>query len=128
MVTPFLCPFNQPQMQTFGEFVAFFTQICEVCPIPLAFLFHSNIHWSRRAFDLCMSKMCHIGMTCHSFKSIPSLKVICSDCTANNIMFEGLHQNSAASGLLFHLSRQHASRGKWTRLCVEQTSQRQSID
>jgi len=29
MVTPFLRPFNQPQMQTFGEFVAFFTQICE---------------------------------------------------------------------------------------------------
>ena len=30
MVSPFLRPFNQPQMQTFGEFVAFFSQICEV--------------------------------------------------------------------------------------------------
>jgi hypothetical protein len=30
LVTPFLRPFNQPQMQTFGEFVAFFSQICEV--------------------------------------------------------------------------------------------------
>ena len=30
MVTPLLRPFNQPPMQTFGEFVAFFTQICEV--------------------------------------------------------------------------------------------------
>ena len=32
MVSPFLRPFNQPRMQTFGEFVAFFTQICEVWP------------------------------------------------------------------------------------------------
>ena len=30
MVMPFLRPFNNPRFQTFGEFVAFFTQICEV--------------------------------------------------------------------------------------------------
>ena len=30
MVMPFLRPFNDPNFQTFGEFVAFFTQICEV--------------------------------------------------------------------------------------------------
>ena len=30
MVFPFLRPFNQPKLQTIGEFVAFFTQICEV--------------------------------------------------------------------------------------------------
>ncbi len=29
MVFPLLRPFNQPRVQTFGEFVAFFTQICE---------------------------------------------------------------------------------------------------
>ncbi|KAH9167190.1 kinase-like domain-containing protein [Lactarius sanguifluus] len=29
MVMPFLRPFNDPHFQTFGEFVAFFTQICE---------------------------------------------------------------------------------------------------
>lgn len=29
MVMPFLRPFNHPRFQTFGEFVAFFTQICE---------------------------------------------------------------------------------------------------
>ncbi|KAI0294519.1 hypothetical protein BC826DRAFT_1010977 [Russula brevipes] len=29
MVFPLLRPFNQPKMQTFGEFVDFFTQICE---------------------------------------------------------------------------------------------------
>jgi hypothetical protein len=30
MVLPFLRPFNHPHFQTFGEFVAFFAQICEV--------------------------------------------------------------------------------------------------
>ena len=30
MVFPLLRPFDQPRFQTFGEFVAFFTQICEV--------------------------------------------------------------------------------------------------
>ena len=30
MVMPFLRPFNHPHFQTFGEFVAFFSQICEV--------------------------------------------------------------------------------------------------
>jgi hypothetical protein len=30
MVMPFLRPFNRPRFRTFGEFVAFFTQICEV--------------------------------------------------------------------------------------------------
>ncbi|KAI9509439.1 kinase-like domain-containing protein [Russula earlei] len=29
MVMPFLRPFNNPHFQTFGEFVAFFTQICQ---------------------------------------------------------------------------------------------------
>ena len=31
MVFPLLRPFNHPHFQTFGEFVAFFTQLCEVC-------------------------------------------------------------------------------------------------
>jgi hypothetical protein len=30
MVMPFLRPFNNPHFQTFGEFMAFFTQVCEV--------------------------------------------------------------------------------------------------
>ena len=30
LVMPFLRPFNDPGFQTFGEFVAFVTQICEV--------------------------------------------------------------------------------------------------
>jgi hypothetical protein len=32
MVFPLLRPFNQPKIQTFGEFVEFFTQICQVRP------------------------------------------------------------------------------------------------
>jgi len=31
MVMPFLRPFDNPRFQTFGEFVAFFSQVCEVC-------------------------------------------------------------------------------------------------
>jgi hypothetical protein len=30
MVMPFLRPFNNPHFQTYGEFIAFFMQICEV--------------------------------------------------------------------------------------------------
>jgi len=30
LVTPLLRRFNNPSFQTYGEFVAFFTQICEV--------------------------------------------------------------------------------------------------
>ena len=30
MVMPFLRPFNKPRFQTFGEFVSFFAQICDV--------------------------------------------------------------------------------------------------
>jgi len=32
MVFPLLRPFNQPRIQTFGEFAAFFSQICEARP------------------------------------------------------------------------------------------------
>jgi serine/threonine protein kinase len=39
MVTPFLRPFNNPHFQTFGEFVAFFTQVCE----GLQFMHERNI-------------------------------------------------------------------------------------
>lgn len=38
MVFPLLRLFNRPRFQTFGEFVAFFTQICEVIYILLILL------------------------------------------------------------------------------------------
>ena len=61
MVMPFLRPFNDPNFQTFGEFVAFFTQICEVKsfkhprhePIP--------IDLSIRVSNSCMSGTLHTG-------------------------------------------------------------------
>jgi hypothetical protein len=64
MVFPLLRPFNQPKMQTFGEFVAFFTQICQVRPksLPLLLLFR---RWFLRAFGLCMSEMSPTGGESH---------------------------------------------------------------
>ena len=38
MVFPLLRPFNRPHFQTFGEFVSFFTQLCEVARICLLFV------------------------------------------------------------------------------------------
>jgi hypothetical protein len=34
MVMPYLRPFDKPHFRTFGEFVAFFTQICDVSACP----------------------------------------------------------------------------------------------
>ena len=44
MVFPFLRPFNKPRMHTFGEFVAFLTQICVKYgrSVPPGFVLHSN--------------------------------------------------------------------------------------
>jgi len=60
MVFPLLRPFDQPKIQTFGEFVAFFTQICQVRPKSS----HVLLLFRRcflRAFDLCMSEMSPTG-------------------------------------------------------------------
>jgi hypothetical protein len=35
IVHPLLRPFSEPPFQTFGEFVTFFAQICEVSPLSL---------------------------------------------------------------------------------------------
>jgi hypothetical protein len=60
MVMPLLRPFNDPHFQTFGEFVGFFTQICEVRPFP-------NRHepvlidlWTRVS-NSCTSRTLHTG-------------------------------------------------------------------
>ena len=45
MVFPLLRPFNQPNMQTVGEFVAFFTQICQVRPKPHPSQFYIGIQY-----------------------------------------------------------------------------------
>jgi hypothetical protein len=57
MVFPLLRPFNRPRFQTFGEFVAFFTQLCEVARIRLLCIMLIINDWSSRASDLCMRRM-----------------------------------------------------------------------
>src|SRR6266852_2839270 len=69
MVSPLLRPFNQPKIQTFEEFVDFFTQICQVRqkPLPLLLLFR---RWFLRAFDLCMNEISPTGGESHFQPSI----------------------------------------------------------
>jgi hypothetical protein len=57
MVFPKLRPFNHLHFQTFGDFVAFFTQLCEVARIRLLCIMLILNNWSSRASDLCMRGM-----------------------------------------------------------------------
>ena len=57
MVFPLLRPFNHPHFQTFGEFVAFFTQLREVARFRLLCITLIITDWSSRASDLCMRGM-----------------------------------------------------------------------
>jgi hypothetical protein len=57
MVFPLLRPFNRPHFQTFGEFVAFFSQLCEVARICLLCIMLIINDWSSRASNLCMRGM-----------------------------------------------------------------------
>lgn len=57
MVFPLLRPFNRPHFQTLGEFVAFFTQLCEVTRIRLLCIMLIVNDWLSRASDLCMREM-----------------------------------------------------------------------
>jgi hypothetical protein len=62
IVMPFLRPFDDPRFQTYGEFVAFFTQICEVGST--FFLIRSTRRpdnpWPRVSVS-CTRKILHIG-------------------------------------------------------------------
>ena len=58
MVMPLLRPFDQPRFQTFGEFVAFFTQICDVRSTLAHHLFvgvGGLTILGSRVFNLCMN-------------------------------------------------------------------------
>ena len=57
MVFPLLRPFNRPQFQTFGEFVAFFTQICEVKNLLQFFMLIILNRLFCRVSGLCMIGM-----------------------------------------------------------------------
>lgn len=89
MVMPLLRPFNNPSFQTFGEFIAFFTQVCEVCFLTNHRRRESinfDVH-SIRAFNSCTSKTLHTGGRGRLRMEALS-KTFFRDCTANNLMFD----------------------------------------
>jgi len=58
MVMHLLRPFDQPRFQTFGEFVAFFTQICDVRPTHHPFIVVGGLTiLDHRVFNSCMNKI-----------------------------------------------------------------------
>jgi hypothetical protein len=59
MVHSHLRPFYNPRFNTYGEFVAFFEQICEVC-VPFSFV-NTDCSQLSRAFNLCINIMSLIG-------------------------------------------------------------------
>jgi len=68
IVMPFLRPFDEPRFQTYGEFVAFFTQICEVSSTrSLIRSTHRPDNPWPRVSNSCTSKILHTGMPECSF-------------------------------------------------------------
>ena len=65
MVFPFLRPFNNPRFQTFGEFVAFFAQICEVDLFNIRLPESSLIELWIRVSNSCTSETLHTGTRRH---------------------------------------------------------------
>jgi hypothetical protein len=58
MVFYLLCPFNHSEIQTFGEFVSFFAQICEACQaLPPSYLIIviTNLSPDDRDLNVCMN-------------------------------------------------------------------------
>ena len=61
MVHPLLRPFYNPRFQTFGEFVSFFAQACEVSPALSCTLCIGLGHILSRVYNSCMKTMSRIG-------------------------------------------------------------------
>jgi hypothetical protein len=96
MVMPFLRPFNKPRFQTFGEFVSFFIQICDVRPAQLPVRGHrwdltiinpgSSVHartkYRTQVRSFFLLENAYRGHTLR-------------DCTPNNIMLDpsGMYPN-----------------------------------
>jgi hypothetical protein len=62
MVMPFLRPFNNPHFQTIGEFVAFFTQVCEVSCLECLSSPVNSDSLRSRASNSCINETLHTGM------------------------------------------------------------------
>ena len=88
MVFPLLRPFNRPRFQTFGEFVAFFAQICEVTKIYVSYI------RAMAMLNNCQGiQFMHEQNVAHRYGPFLLLgrckfDSLLSDCTANNIMFD----------------------------------------
>ena len=61
MVHPLLRPFYNPRLQTFGEFVSFFSQACEVSPVLFCAACIGLGHILSRVYNSCMKTMSRIG-------------------------------------------------------------------
>lgn len=79
MVHSLLRPFYDPRLQTFGEFVSFFSQVCEVSlALPLL-----AWHWVAdltRVCNSCTRTMSHIGTLIFIFHFSPSLSAVLISC------------------------------------------------
>ena len=62
MVHPLLRPFHDPKFQTFGEFVTFFAQICEVNRVWCRTMKGESLIYQSRAWNSCTRTMLLIGM------------------------------------------------------------------
>lgn len=61
MVMPFLRSFNNPRLQTFGEFVGFFTQVCEVSSLECLSSPINSDSLRIRASNSCINETLHTG-------------------------------------------------------------------
>ena len=61
MVHPLLRPFYNPRLQTFGEFVSFFAQACEVSPVLSCSACIGLRRILSRVYNSCMKTMSRIG-------------------------------------------------------------------
>ena len=70
MVHPLLRPFDNPPLQTFGEFVTFFAQICQVGS---QFSLMANLNTQlTRGYNSCTKTMLHIGPLTVVISYVPS--------------------------------------------------------
>ena len=87
LVQPLLRPFYKPPLQTFGEFVTFFAQICEVGFVVLDAT--NRISESRREYNSCTKITSLIGWFIYILAFYFGSNVTYGrDCTSENIMLD----------------------------------------
>ena len=83
--TPFYVHFIKPRFQTYGEFVAFFEQICEVW---ITFFSPGSLSLSPLGCPIYASEPCRASVNFPSVDFIRLLNVAIRDCTLENIMLD----------------------------------------